>query len=167
LLSRFRQNASLQISVRQSQNTPRSIPRNQVEAIKIRFDKSKLDASKLNQLQYTNKYMKIRVRSGYLRYQSANFAGTLFNGRIDNDLFADDDGVYLPTPLTADELRNPRGEDIDAANNLLHHLNENMEYYHKCIWFDMTPERRFMLLMESLLPAKPMGAALHRSLKIN
>ena len=158
LLSRFRQNASLQISVRQSQNTPRSIPRNQVEAIKIRFDKSKLDASKLNQLQYTNKYMKIRVRSGYLRYQSANFAGTLFNGRIDNDLFADDDGVYLPTPLTADELRNPRGEDIDAANNLLHHLNENMEYYHKCIWFDMTPERRFMpsvntfafLLMRSL-----------------
>jgi hypothetical protein len=158
LITRFRQNATLHISVRQSANTPRYVARNQVNAIKIRFDISKMNLTEVTQItQFANKYMKIRVRSGQLRYQSANFSGALFNGRIDNDLFADADGVYLPTPLTNDELRNPRGEDVDAANNLIHHLNENMEYYHKCIWFDMTPERRFMLLDGIIAPGKANG----------
>src|SRR5690606_25865461 len=107
--------------------------------------------------QFANKFMKIVVSSGSLRYQSDMMAAYLFKGSINNDLFADEDSIYLRTPLTSDELRNPRGEDIIAANKLLHHLNENLEYYHKCLWFDMTPERRFMLLDGIIAPGKANG----------
>ncbi len=72
--------------------------------------------------------MKIKVRSGAFRYRTTIFSGDLFNGVINNDLFSGDDSVYIATPLNQEELRNPRGEDVDAANNLLHHLNENLEY---------------------------------------
>ncbi len=158
LISTFRQNAGLQISVRQSSSTPLTVPRNEVNAINIKLDLDKLSPEEADNLrQFQNKFMKIRVRSGNLRYRTDNFSGTLFNGRLDNDIFAEGDGVFIPTPLTRDELRNPRGEDVDAANNLLHHLNENLEYYHKCIFFDMTPERRFMLLDGIIAPGKANG----------
>ena len=84
----------------------------------------------------------------------------LFSGSINNDLFADGDSVYIETPLNGDELRNPRGEDVDAANKLVHHLNENLEYYHKAIWFDMTPERRYMLLDGIIAPGKAEGRSI-------
>ena len=71
---------------------------------------------------------KITIRSGHLRYRSDSLSQFLFSGSIDNDLFADGDGVYIDTPLNGEELRNPRGEDIDAANKLLQHLNENLEF---------------------------------------
>src|SRR4029079_2120029 len=106
---------------------------------------------------FSNKFMKITVRSGSLRYRSDSMSQYLFNGTINDDLFADDDGVYVDTPLNGDELRNPRGEDVDAANKLVHHLNENLEHYHKAIWFDMTPERRYMLLDGIIAPGKAMG----------
>jgi hypothetical protein len=158
LLSTFRQNARLQISIRQDRNTPTFIPRNLIDAINIRLDETKLSPVDVTNIrQFKDKYMKIKVRSGELRYRTDNSAGTLFSGRIDNDLFVGDDAVYIPTPLTNDELRNPRGEDVDAANNLLHHLNENLEYYNKCIFFDMTPERRFMLLDGIIAPGKANG----------
>jgi hypothetical protein len=110
-----------------------------------------------NLAQFQNKYMKIRLRSGILRYRSDNSAGTLFEGRIDNDIFAGSDGAYLSSPLTREELRNPRGEDVDATNDLIHHLNENLEYYNKCLFFDFTPERRFMLLDGIIAPGKANG----------
>ncbi len=158
LLSTFRQNAMLRISMRQSARTPTTIPREQIDAIVIKLDLSRLSPDAANNLaQFQNKYMKIRLRSGGLRYRTANFAGTLFDGRIDNDIFAGGDGAYVSTPLTREELRNPRGEDVDAANSLVHHLNENLEYYHKCLFFDMTPERRFMLLDGIIAPGKANG----------
>lgn len=158
LLTRFRQNAILRVSMRQSAGTPTNIPRDQINAINIRLDLAKLSAQAASSLsQFQDKYMKIRLRSGSLRYRSENIAGTLFDARIENDIFAGNDGAYMPTPLTRDELRNPRGEDVNAANGLLHHLNENLEYYHKCLFFDMTPERRFMLLDGIIAPGKAGG----------
>jgi hypothetical protein len=155
LLSTFRQNTTLRISLRESAGTPRTISREAIDAITIRLDLSKLSPEAASSLtQFQNKYMKIRLRSGTLRYRTDNFAGTLFDERIDNDIFAGSDGAYVATPLTRDELRNPRGEDVDAVNNLLHHLNENLEYYHKCLFFDFTPERRFMLLDGIIAPGK-------------
>jgi hypothetical protein len=41
--------------------------------------------------------------------------------------------VRLATPLTPEELRNPQREDQRAETNLLRHLNEKVEYYHKAI----------------------------------
>ncbi len=158
LLNTFRQNARLHISVRQSGTTPVTVPRDQINAVNIKLDLTKLPAEQAtNLVQFQNKFMKIRVRTGNLRYRTDNFADSLFNGRLDNDIFAGGDGVFIPTPLNRDELRNPRGEDVDAANNLLHHLNENLEYYHKCLFFDMTPERRFMLLDGIVAPGKANG----------
>lgn len=158
LMSSFRQNQTLQVTIRQTAQTPKIIARNQIDAISIKIDAAKLGNEQATNIkQLANKYMKVKVRSGSLRYKMQNFSGSLFSGRIDNDLFADNDGVYIATLPTADELRNPRGEDIEAANNLLHHLNENLEYYHKCIWFEMTPERRYMLLDGIIAPGKANG----------
>ena len=159
LISTFRQNALLRISMRQSARTPVDVARDRIEAINIKLDLNKItDPLEKDSLeQFQNKYMKIRLRSGNLRYRSDNFSGTLVNGKIDNDIFAGHDGAFIPTPLTREELRNPRGEDVNAANNLIQHLNENLEYYHKCLFFDMTPERRFMLLDGIIAPGKALG----------
>ncbi|MET0500342.1 MAG: hypothetical protein ABW172_02340 [Candidatus Binatia bacterium] len=158
LLNRFRQNAVLQVSLRQSASTPTYIRRDLVNGIKIRLDKSKLTGVDRDAVeQFGNKFMKITVRSGNLRYRSDSMSQLLFSGTINNDLFFDGDSVYLDTPLNAEELRNPRGEDIDAANKLLHHLNENLEHYHTAIWFDMTAERRYMLLDGIIAPGKAKG----------
>jgi len=158
LLSRFRQNARLQVAIHQRGDSPTWIPRERVDGITLRLDQSKLDeASKTAVKNFSNKFMKITIRSGSLRYRSDSMSQYLFNGTINDDLFADDDGVYIDTPLNGDELRNPRGEDVDAANKLVHHLNENLEHYHKAIWFDMTPERRYMLLDGIIAPGKAMG----------
>jgi hypothetical protein len=158
LLSTFRQNAAMRISLRQGSNTRMDVPRDQINAVNIKLDLSKLSTQAADNLtQFQNKYMKIRLRFGSLRYRTDNFAGALFAGRIDNDIFAGGDGAYIPTLLTREELRNPRGEDVNAANNLIHHLNENLEYYHKCLFFDMTPERRFMLLDGIIAPGKAHG----------
>lgn len=156
LITPFRQNGRLQISLRPS--GPISIPRNTINGIKIRIDAAKVSSQDATSLaQFSDKYMKILVRSGSLRYRTNYFSGTLFSTRIDNDLFVGTDSVFIPTPLNNDELRNPRGEDVDAANTLIHHLNENLEYYHKAIWFDMTPERRYMLLDGITAPGKANG----------
>jgi murein DD-endopeptidase MepM/ murein hydrolase activator NlpD len=158
LLSTFRQNSTLRVSMRQSAGTSTSIARDQIAAVNIKLDLSKLSAQAADNLrQFQNKYMKIRLRSGNLRYRTDNLSGVLFSGGIDNDIFADGDGAYVVTPLTRDELRNPRGEDVSAVNNLIHHLNENLEHYHKCLFFDMTPERRFMLLDGIIAPGKALG----------
>ncbi len=159
LINTFRQNVNLRISVKKASNTPVNIPRNQVSGINIKLNLNKLSSEESDNLkQFQNKYMKVRVLSGNLRYRTDNFSGSLFEGRIENDIFAEGDGAFVDTSLlTKEELRNPRGEDIDAANNLLHHLNENLEYYHKCIFFDMTAERRFMLLDGIIAPGKANG----------
>ncbi|HKP68003.1 MAG TPA: hypothetical protein VJV05_01890, partial [Pyrinomonadaceae bacterium] len=156
LLTPFRQNARLQVSLRQE--TPVSIAREAITGVRIRLDENKVKADDATDIkQFSDKYMKILVRSGNLRYNTSSYSESLFNTRIDNDLFVGVDSVFIPTPLNGFELRNPRGEDVDAANNLIHHLNENLEYYHKCLWFDMTPERRYMLLDGIVAPGKANG----------
>jgi hypothetical protein len=161
LLNRFKQNAVLQVSLRQSANSPTNIRRDLVNGLKIRIDKSKLSVENKESLeQFGNKFMKITIRSGNLRYRSDSMSQLLFSGSINNDLFADGDSVYIDAPLNGDELRNPRGEDVDVANKLLHHLNENLEYYHKAVWFDMTAERRYMLLDGIIAPGKAKGRSI-------
>ncbi|MBN8245969.1 MAG: hypothetical protein J0L84_00845 [Verrucomicrobia bacterium] len=88
----------------------------------------------------------ITVRSGGMSYRSDHYAGALFNHRTLNDDLAVGDSVLIATPLSREEMRNPRNDDLDLANRLLHHLNANLEYYHTMIFTRMSPERRFMLL---------------------
>jgi hypothetical protein len=57
------------------------------------------------------------------------------------------DPLFLNTlQLTDFERRNPRQEDLARRRLLLKHLNENVEHYHRIIWWQMDPSRRFMLL---------------------
>lgn len=75
---------------------------------------------------------------------STNFSnGTIINTSSVNDLR--DDAEFL-TPLNSEEKRNPRNEDKVLVRQLLEHLNSNLEYYNKLLWFNLDPDRRFMLL---------------------
>lgn len=55
-------------------------------------------------------------------------------------------GATLFAPLDEWEQRSPRAEDIRKTDELVSHLNDNLEYYHHAIWWTMDPNRRFMLL---------------------
>jgi hypothetical protein len=81
-----------------------------------------------------------------LRYSTPHMDGYLAHDyRADNDL-TPGDPVKIYTPLTADEKRDARKEDIQFSNMLIEHLNANLEHYHKAIWQRMDPDRRYMLL---------------------
>ena len=105
LISTFRQNTTLRVSLKQSPTTPITVPRNQIDAINVKLDLTKLSVEEAKNLkQFQNKFMKIRVRSGNLFYRTDNIAGVLFNGRLDNDIFAEGDAIsaliaVFTTPL--------------------------------------------------------------------
>ncbi|HUM46660.1 MAG TPA: hypothetical protein PLD84_07025, partial [Chitinophagales bacterium] len=91
-------------------------------------------------------FCNVIIHSGSMMYSAEHYSGSLFNySNISNDLMEGDSAMIF-TPLTQNELRNPRKDDIDLVNRLIHHLNSNLEYYHKMLFLMMTPERRFMLL---------------------
>ncbi|HAS45053.1 MAG TPA: hypothetical protein DCS93_31515 [Microscillaceae bacterium] len=56
------------------------------------------------------------------------------------------------TPLNERERYNPLLEAYEQANHLIEHLNEHLEFFHKAIWFQMSPDRRFMLLDGFIAP---------------
>ncbi|MEN9867479.1 MAG: hypothetical protein RL748_3069, partial [Pseudomonadota bacterium] len=87
----------------------------------------------------------IMVESLSLYYSTAHFKGVLFNGAVRNDLDVLDP-VTLDTPPTSDELRDPRLEDRYLVQELMEHLNSNLEYYNKTLWYNLDPDRRYLLL---------------------
>ncbi len=91
-------------------------------------------------------FTKITIVNGSASYRTKHRADFLFRYSTINDDLNIGDSVTVFSGPTHDELRNPKEEDTEYANNLIHHLNSNLEYYHKMIWMYMTPERRFMLL---------------------
>jgi hypothetical protein len=58
----------------------------------------------------------------------------------------------LMTPLQFEETRVLEAEDKVAVAALIRHLNENLEYYHKAIWWFMDQDRRFTLLDSFIAP---------------
>src|SRR5262249_7762217 len=56
------------------------------------------------------------------------------------------DGTKLFIPENSEEKRNPRREDRYLAAKLVDHLNSNLEYYNKVLWYNLDPDRRYMLL---------------------
>ncbi|MBN7769291.1 helix-hairpin-helix domain-containing protein [Marinobacter daepoensis] len=156
LVSRFRNDRPLRVSLRQSAPMP-GLKRSAIRAIEV----SKVASIKLGNadqgtvLDRLPADSNILIRSGTLNYQTDYATGRLFSSsRINDDLLdygADGNGlengaVRIATPLTRAELRNPREEDVERANALRDHLNDNMEYYHQSLWADMDPSRRFMFL---------------------
>ncbi len=99
----------------------------------------------------------ITVVSGLMNYRTQFSNGTLFKFQNIGDDLSSYDGVTIYTGPSTEELKDPRKEDVNIVNKLIAHLNDNLEYYHRAIWLNMTPERRFMLLDGIVLNGKGEG----------
>jgi hypothetical protein len=148
LISTYQRDTPLYVSVRPSQGEL-PVRRDQIAKLVI--------ATSYDLTQSANS--RVIVRSASFRYRTSHFDGVLIrNDAVNNDLknttlpvflggvTLPTDKVVLYTPLSTEELRNPRQEDKEASLKLLRHLNANIEYYHKVIWANMDPDRRYMLL---------------------
>ncbi len=94
-------------------------------------------------------YVTFNVETLNLNYRTAFSSGTLVSRGLRDDLR--DAGQYnnplkVPTPLSAAEKLDPRKEDTYIANQLLQHLNSNLEHYNRSLWRGLDPQRRYMLL---------------------
>jgi hypothetical protein len=90
-------------------------------------------------------YITFNVENLTISYSTAHYNGVLYSGNVNDDLF-DDTGAALFIPENAEEKRSPRKEDAYLVYKLLEHLNSSIEYYNKALWYNLDPDRRFMLL---------------------
>jgi hypothetical protein len=141
LLSDFRNDRRMHVSLRLSDELPPLIRRRvKFVAIKgrVEFGPFLIDLLPIGS--------RVIVESGTLRYRTRHATGYLFrNARILNDIKRFDD-ARIYTPLNRQELRNPREEDKELGRHLLDHLNEHIERFHHAIWWQMSGDRRYMLL---------------------
>ena len=141
LTSEYRHDTPLNVTVRIGE-LPSGIARKDITAIRITgVDSEALPTGS-----------RILVDGGRLAYRTDSLSGYLFrDSRIRNDL-TDTDEVLLHTPLNRREQREPREEDKELKRRLLEHLNDHIEYYHKVIWYTMSPDRRYMMLDGFIAP---------------
>ncbi|MBK8041082.1 MAG: hypothetical protein IPK22_28705 [Verrucomicrobiaceae bacterium] len=153
LMSEFKEGNKLLVSLRMNGGMS-SLRREQIEFIEITTE-AESQSSKINKILENN--VRMVVHSGSMRYRTKHLHEHLFQSqRISNDL-TPFDPVRIFTPLSRQAMRNPRQEDAELHNSLLRHLNENLEYYHQCIWYRMDPQRRFLLLDGIKLPGRAGG----------
>ena len=84
-------------------------------------------------------------------YQTVHFRNQVSSGTRTDDLVLPDGTIdtlgavftFLPSEW---ERKNERAEIIAAVNDLVLHLNEHAEYYHKVIWWNMDRDRLYMLI---------------------
>jgi hypothetical protein len=87
-----------------------------------------------------------------LNYYTDHFDSTAESVRSENDLVksdtgdADAQGASVLMPLTQWELQDLRRVIEDAVDKLIVHLNANLVYYHKVIWWLMDRDELYMLL---------------------
>ncbi len=141
LVSRYAESRPLYVSLNPAGAVP-SVPREDIAHVKIWYEGEPLPPD-----------AKVIVHSGRMRYRSPHMRALLFSdARILDDL-RDGDPVVVPTPVSRRELRNPREEDLEAADRLVAHLNEHLEFYHQAIWVSLDAQRRYMLLDAVILPS--------------
>ncbi|KTC82986.1 papain-like cysteine protease family protein [Legionella brunensis] len=148
LTSRYRKEGTLNVSV--NFMGPSQFSRDKLHYIKIRCGTTNVLPD----------FSSIIVTSGFIRYKTSHYEGFLCRFQSIYDDLSPSDGATLYAGPTIDELRDPRKDDIALVNNLIDHLNDNLEYYHKAIWLNMSPERRFLLLDGIILPGKGLGRSL-------
>jgi dienelactone hydrolase len=140
LMSRYAEGVALYLTLHPRGPLP-ATPREQIAQFKIWLDAADLPPD-----------AQLIVHGGKVRYQTEHKQWLLFSDdRIMNDL-SNTDPVFVRTPLSTPERRDPRQEDRDLAARLVDHLNTDIEYYHQAIWTSMDVERRFMLLDGILVP---------------
>jgi hypothetical protein len=148
ITSRYARNGMLRVTLRLNQ--PTSFARDKFHYLRI---KTKIITGSifganipfnLGDILPDGSYM--TVESGFMRYKTNHFDGFLFKYQDLGDDLTATDGVTIYAGPSSEELKDPRKEDLVLANKLIAHLNDNLEYYHKSIWLNMTAQRRFMLL---------------------
>jgi hypothetical protein len=123
--------------------SPLLIPRDKVLEIKIRNS-----VGQAAEDSATVMVMQAKFR-GTTRHREMQLSG---GAVVSSNLVRSGDEQMIPTPLSADDLRNPKEEDLLAKEALLNHLNEHIEFYHKAIWWTMDADRRFALLDNYIAP---------------
>lgn len=143
LLSTFTNDRGLAVSLRMSGALP-PVRRGDIKAVRISAKMALPGTPFMYQVLPAGS--RVIVEAGSLRYRTAHLSHALFqDASVRNDLTGTDD-VRIETPLSRQELRNPREEDKELARNLLDHLNEHLERYHHVLWSRMSDDRRYMLL---------------------
>ena len=90
--------------------------------------------------------MRFDIRQFILKYTTDFYEGFIFQGNANFQDVLDFNGAKLHIPMNREEQRNPRQDDKYIVNELIAHLNENIEYYNKALWYDLDVDRRYMLL---------------------
>jgi len=152
LITRFNNGHSHYVTLRQHSDFD-GVSRESIKAINITKAQDVILSNGKSLAEAIPVNSKIIITSGNLNYRTAYSSGRLFSkSRILDDLLGyggvadENERVRIATPLSRQELRNPRNEDLELANRLQDHLNDNLEAYHKVIWMSMSSERRFMFL---------------------
>jgi hypothetical protein len=140
LVTRFRQNGNLLVTFR-SNGVVSGITRAEINRIRLRIQGVAVPST-----------IETIVMWGSMRYRTDHLTSYLFEDyRIQNDLSVTD-MVEIPCPLSKFEKSNPRQKDVKEARLLIDILNERVEYFHRCLWLMMDPNRRFMFLDGVLAP---------------
>lgn len=134
LLSRYVEGGIMEIALNDAGNVPR-LTRREIAGIEIRTG------------YQLPEFSRVIVESASIRYRTERFAHVLYrNDRVLDDILAGDPAFLSTGALSHAEERNQLKEDRERRRKLLRHLNDNIEYYHRMIWWRMDAARRYMLL---------------------
>ena len=97
---------------------------------------------------------RVAFEAGRLVYETASLQEVLLAVRNRGDVFSHQQGdaAIVPTPMNSRELYNPVKDTYLKANRLIYHQNDHLDLYHKVIWYQMDPDKRFMLLDGVIAP---------------
>lgn len=99
--------------------------------------------SNSNSAKKLNDIVMFNLTTMRITYSTQHFHGLLYSGTVNGDIL---DGQEVDIPESTEEKRDPRKEDSFLANKLIEHLNYNLEYYNKILWYNLNPDRRWLLL---------------------
>jgi len=89
--------------------------------------------------------MSLTYTTDNFEYTVRDRGGTRDLVRVETGTF-DPQGASVSVPLTSWEKVDQRAEITAAVVELVEHLNEHIEYYHKAIWWHMDRDRLYMLI---------------------
>jgi hypothetical protein len=144
LVSKYAEGVPLYVSIRAAGALP-PLPREEIHRFRVYLDDN-LFAGLPFTFDVVPPEARILVTSARARYRTPHLTHLLFdNPWVNNDL-GDGDDVLIATPTAFEERKDPRAEDRRAADQLVKHLNEHLEFYHQAVWSSLDPQRRYLLL---------------------
>jgi hypothetical protein len=134
LLSKYTEGGLMEVALNDTGNGPR-LTRREITGVEIRTDFG------------LPEFSQVIVERAELNYQTERFGHSLYNNdRVLDDVLKGDPAFLSTSSLSRAEERNQLKEDRERRRKLLRHLNDNIEYYHRMLWWQLDANRRFMLL---------------------